>query len=181
MLAAMREEFLDLYERERPLVERFLMLAGAGRQDAEDGAHEAFAEAWRLVAQGSWHQVGNRRAWLRTVAYRCFARPPGQRRSARAVSTAPADLPGLNQDGASPDHAEPTVQALSVLDALNRLGDRQASAVIALDLDAFTGSEIAAILGIDEQRVRDLRKKARSHLKRILAATTLVGEEEQKP
>lgn len=181
ILASMREQFLDFYERERPLVERFLMLAGACRQDAEDGAHEAFAEAWCLVARGLWFQVSNWRAWLRTVAYRSFLRPPGQRRSARAVSMELDDLRDLDVGARSPDHAELAVQSLAVLDALDQLGDRQASAVIALDLDAFTSSEIAAILGIGEQRVRDLRKKARGHLKRILAATALDGKEELRP
>ena len=71
MLAAMRVEFLDFYERERPRVERFLMPLGASRQHAEDGAHQAFADAWSRLARGDWHQVNNPPAWVRTVAYRC--------------------------------------------------------------------------------------------------------------
>lgn len=178
MLSGMREEFLDFYERERPLVERFLILLGAGRQDAEDGTHEAFAEAWRKITDGTWPQVASQRAWVRTVAYNAFRRPPRQRRSALDALKDPADLPGLG--GLTPDHAELTAWALTVLGALRQLEDLQAGAVIALDLDGVPGDEIAVILGVGSQRVLDLRKKARAHLGRILAPATLAREGEAR-
>lgn len=175
-LVGMREEFLDFYECERPLLERFLMMLGASRQDAEDGAHDAFAEAWRVLVQGEWDQVGNRRAWVRKVARCSCKRPPGQRRSAQDSPMAPDDLPATADT--APDHAELTVQAALVLDALVQLNNKQAAAVIALDLDGFATAEEADILDVSEQRVRDLRKKARGHLERYLAATTDDRKEE---
>lgn len=52
--------------------------------------------------------------------------------------------------------------------ALNLVDDEDARAVVALDLDDIPGPDIATALGLDEQRVRDLRKKARRILKRHL-------------
>jgi RNA polymerase sigma factor (sigma-70 family) len=177
MLAGMSDKFLDFYEHAKPLVERFLTLSGASREDAQDAAQEAFTEGWLLVRRGKWTQqeVENPAAWIRQVAYRRYRRPPGSRRRIASVPAAPHDLP----DHVSADHAEPTVQALTVLGALDQLADAEARAVIALDIDDMPGPQIAQILGVDEQRVRDLRKKARNHLKRYLPAAPGVRKEEQ--
>jgi DNA-directed RNA polymerase specialized sigma24 family protein len=43
---------------------------------------------------------------------------------------------------------------------------------MAFYLDGFATSEIAAELGITEQQVREVMKKARAMLRRALAATT---------
>jgi DNA-directed RNA polymerase specialized sigma24 family protein len=48
---------------------------------------------------------------------------------------------------------------------------------MAFRLDEFSTGEIAATLGIAEQRVRDILKKARRDLKRILAAGTEGSEQ----
>jgi len=55
-----------------------------------------------------------------------------------------------------------------VLEALRGL-DEQARAVMAFHLDDFPTAAIADALGLTEQRVRDVKKKARAALKTALA------------
>jgi DNA-directed RNA polymerase specialized sigma24 family protein len=77
------------------------------------------------------------------------------------------DLPA--QD---PGHDELTAQAQAVLQALRAL-DEEARTVMAFDLDGILTSDTAAALNVTEQRVRDIKKRARAALKRYLAASAI--------
>jgi RNA polymerase sigma-70 factor (ECF subfamily) len=155
----MRQAFLEFLDAEYHLVVRFMMRNGAGLCEAEDATQEAFTRGWQKVARGQWPEVTHPRAWIRTVALNHHRK---QRRDV-AASGAP---PEIAEPG--PGHAELTGQTLDVVTALNLVDDEDARAVVALDLDDIPGPDIATALGLDEQRVRDLRKKARRILKRHL-------------
>lgn len=174
ILARMRE-FRDFYKYELPRVQKFLMYNGATRDDAQDAAQEAFLEAWRLFElppRWGWARINDRRAWIRQVALNKYRRPPGPRRRPDTVPIpAPPDLPERG-----PGHAELTESAMTVLEALGRI-DEDARLVIALDLDEIPTSQIAGIIDATEQRVRDLRKKGRRQLNRLLTAAALEREE----
>lgn len=158
-------EYLDFYEREFRRVVYFLILTGAGLEDAQDAAQEAFIEAWRLLDKPSgWPQVEYRRAWIRKVALRRYHRPPGPRRKPAVIAV--NDVPDLPQLGAG--HAEITEGTLSVRAALAAL-DSDLRAIIALDMDGFSTAEIAQFLEITDQKVRDLRRKGRGRLRSELA------------
>ncbi|TDB79208.1 sigma-70 family RNA polymerase sigma factor [Actinomadura sp. KC216] len=165
----MRETFLDFYADEYQQVVRFLMIArGAALHAAEDAAQEAFIEAWRTAhLPGDWERIGNRRAWIRTIALRRYNRPDGTRR--RRPPTVPgveevlADLPSLR-----PDPADLAIGTMRVLQALRAIEDDQARAVMAFTLDGHSDRVIAAHMDIDPQRVRNLRAKARTLLRRHL-------------
>jgi RNA polymerase sigma-70 factor (ECF subfamily) len=77
-----------------------------------------------------------------------------------------------------PGHAELTAQAQAILQALRGL-DTEARAVMAFSLDGFTTADVADALKITQQRVRDVKKRARTALKRQLAAT--VAAEGRQP
>lgn len=150
----MRNEFLDFYERERPLVEKFLIHLGADRSDATDATRQTFVEAWRLLGPpGHWERIENRGAWIRTVARRTLQQPRGP----------------LRRPGPTPVPDDLSAQTLAVLGALDDLGDEDARAVIALDLDAVPSAEAADVLELSEPEVLDLRAKARGSLLRRLA------------
>lgn len=100
----------------------------------------------------------------RTVALCRYRRPLGPRRRSLIADGEIPDRPGPG-----PGHDELTVQARSVLDALRTL-DQESRAVIAYDMDGIPAADIACELGISQQRVRDIRKKARAALKRWLAS-----------
>jgi RNA polymerase sigma factor (sigma-70 family) len=163
MMAGVCADLLDLFESEFHQVIRFLMYFGASFPEAEDATQEAFCQAWQKLTRNpeKWAAVRNPRAWIRTVAYRKYQRPPGPRRH---LATLPTDnVPDTAQPG--PDHADLTAGTLLVLDALHALEPRE-RAVMAYHLDGFNGPETASALGITGQQARDALKKAR----KILAA-----------
>jgi DNA-directed RNA polymerase specialized sigma24 family protein len=73
-----------------------------------------------------------------------------------------------------PGHEELTVQAQLVLRALRSL-DEEARAVMAFELDGIPAADIARALDITQQRVRDVKKKARKALKYELAGNATPG------
>lgn len=113
---------------------------------------------------GRWQAITNQPAWIRTVALRRYKRPPGPR--TRPQLSPHAEIPDLPSPWPGP--GDITVQAQLVLEALRSL-DEEARPVMAFCLDDFTTLETATALGITEQRVRDVKKKARAALKRALA------------
>ena len=158
---ASRTAFLDFFDHEYHSVIRFVMLNGAALDDAQDAVQDAFLQAWEM-----WEHIHNPVAWIRVVALRYYRRPPGQRR--RMTTLPVASVPDIPQSGLSP--SELSNQTLDVLAALRGL-DEQSRTVMAFHLDGFPTSAIAEVLGLTDQRVRDLKKKARGSLARILAQT----------
>lgn len=158
------ERYEAHYRREFPKLVRTLMLGGAGLHDAEDAAHAALAETWKLFSDGRWEDVRTPAGWLVTVARRKRVRPDGLKR--RQPPTVPvADV--LDRPDPRPDIGELTVQARHVIEALWELPEDERS-VMALHVDGLRPVDIAPVLGLDEQRVRDLLRRARTKLKRIL-------------
>jgi RNA polymerase sigma factor (sigma-70 family) len=165
-VVAMRAEWIAFYDAEYHLVVRFVMRSGASLEDARDAAEEAFVESWALLSghPGRWSQIRNHRSWIRAVALRKQRRPPGPRR--RPLLAGNGEIPDAAGPGLEP--GELTVQTQAVLQALRGL-DHQARAVMAFLMDGFPAPVIAQTLGITEQRVRDVTKRARARLKRTLA------------
>jgi RNA polymerase sigma factor (sigma-70 family) len=167
-MARVREKFLDFIDGEYHRVVRFLMLAGATRQDAEDATQEAFLQAWREVTSGRWESIGNPRGWIRKVAWYARLRPPGQKRVQPQVAHG-VEPPDFAEPG--PGHAELTEQTQTVLDALASLPEAE-RIVMAFTIDRFTSTQTAMLLRLTQQKVLDLRKQARKALSRSLAPTS---------
>jgi len=168
-MAEMRAAFLDFFDCNYHPVVRFVMLNGATLHDAQDAAGAAFLDAWeRLTRPNGWETIQDPPAWIRTVALRKYRRPT---RSSLRVSPV-EDIPDAPQP-AAPDHGELTTQAQYVLATLRHL-DEQTREVMAFHLDGFSSPQIAVHLGITDQKVRDLLRKARKILGRKL------GELDQK-
>lgn len=162
---AMRSEWIAFYEGQYHLVVRFVMKYGASLEDACDAAGEAFLDAWALLQRqpGGWSQIRDRRGWIRKVALRKYQRPPGSR---RRPLTSDAKIP--DTPAAGPEPGELTAQTQAVLQALRSL-DPVARAVMAFRMDGFPTAAIAEAMEISEQKVRDVTKRARAVLKRLLA------------
>jgi DNA-directed RNA polymerase specialized sigma24 family protein len=138
------------------------MLNGAYLEDARDAAQEAFTESWALMDSqpDRWVAVTSKEAWIRVVALRRYRRPLGPRiRPQLAEEVVIPDLPDP-----APGPCELTAEAQTL-----RSLDEQARAVMAFYLDDFPTGAIADALHITEQRVRDVKKKARAALKIALA------------
>ena len=165
-LVETRTEWINFYDTHYHRVIRFVMLhSGASLEDAQDAAHEAFTESWEMMATdpARWRAITNQSAWIRTVAVRRHRRPPGPR--IRSHMSADAEIPDLPCPDPGP--GEMTAQTQTVLLALSNL-DAESRTVMAFYLDDFTVADIASALGVTEQRVRDMQKRARATLKRAL-------------
>jgi RNA polymerase sigma factor (sigma-70 family) len=155
-----RADFIAFYDREYLRIVRFLMYCGAGKPAAEDAAQDAFLDAWDVTVRGMWTGIGNQRAWIRKVARRKYDRPPGQRK--RPVTLPVPDLPEVLQPSWSNDE-DLAAETVDLLQCLQRL-DPELREIMALYLDDFSAIQIAAHLGITDQKVRDQYKKARKIL-----------------
>jgi RNA polymerase sigma factor (sigma-70 family) len=165
-----RAEWIDFYDTNFLRVVRFVMHNGGARDEARDAAQDAFTESWDLMNRNpsGWQAVQRKETWIRTVALRRYLRPPGPRR--RPLSRDGGEVPDRPAPG--PGHDELTAQAQAVLQALRAL-DEEARTVMAFDLDGIPTSDIAAALHVTEQRVRDIKKRARTALKRHLAESVI--------
>jgi RNA polymerase sigma factor (sigma-70 family) len=166
--AAARADWINFYDAEYHSVLRFVMRTGASLEAASDAAQEAFVDSWMLANHQpeSWSQIHSKRAWIRTVALRKYLRPPGPRR--RPTPDSKAEIPDFPDPALEP--GELTAQTQAVLEALSNL-DPEAHAVMAFRMDGFATAHIADVLGLSEQRVRDITKKARTKLRRSLESS----------
>ncbi|QXJ25756.1 sigma-70 family RNA polymerase sigma factor [Actinomadura graeca] len=170
-MAAMRQVFVGFFDAEYHPVVRFVMRFGAGLPDAQDAAQQAFLQVWNNMRRREWDEITNQRAWVRTVALRRYRARPGTRIE---IPLGPhIDLP---QPGTG--HAELTDQARDALALLRRL-DPDCREVIALALDDIPAADIAAALGISQQKVRDLRKKTRKQLRKHAPAVRREGRNQR--
>jgi RNA polymerase sigma-70 factor (ECF subfamily) len=170
-LVQVRAEWIDFYDTHYHRIVRFLMHNGASQADAQDAAQDAFIESFDLMTRSPdrWLAVTGKTTWIRTVALRRYLRPPGPRRRPLATVDEIPDVPAPG-----PGHDELTVQAQLVVRALQAL-DEDARTVMAFDMDGIPAADIADALGITQQRVRDVRKKARVALKQELAENATPG------
>jgi DNA-directed RNA polymerase specialized sigma24 family protein len=152
-----------LYAEDFAGVVQFVMYNGSTLQDAQDAANEAFLEAHKSVANGTWHQVESPGGWVRNVALRRWRRPPHSRKSVFADPIADPHGPSV---GHHPQ--ELADETLDVLAALRRL-EPAPRAVIAFDMDGYSVAETAKALGMSYVSVTRLRAKAKADLRRYLA------------
>jgi RNA polymerase sigma factor (sigma-70 family) len=155
-MVKMSAEFVKLYDEQYRMVIGFLMNSGASFHTAEEATQDAFAEAWGRVVDGRWTGITNPPGWIRIVGLRKYY---GQLRPEMAVP----DFAEAPDPGECP--ADLADEALLVLEALHGLPPRQRVSM-AFEFDGFSCRETADYLGVTEQQVRDLRKKAR----KVLAA-----------
>ncbi|MFB6642943.1 RNA polymerase sigma factor [Streptomyces chartreusis] len=163
--ARARGEFLDFVDLHYHRLVGLLMWSGAERQDAEDAVQEALLQGWRAVLSGRWSTIGNPAGWIRRVVWNTYRRPPGQKRTQPPIAHG-SELPDRPSPGS--DHAGLTDEALLVLHTLRRLPD-ELRLIMALTIDGATDTETAQLLNLTPQKVRDLRKSARTVLRRSLA------------
>jgi RNA polymerase sigma factor (sigma-70 family) len=172
VLLEVRAAWIDFYDAHYQRVVRFVMHNGACFEEAQDAAQEAFTESWAMVEShpGQWQAISSKGSWIRTVALRRYRRPPGPRvRPRLAEGACLPDRPSL-----APGPDELAAQTETVLRALHAL-DAQARVVMAFYLDDFPTAVIADALGLSEQKVRDVKKKARAALKSVLAGKASAG------
>jgi RNA polymerase sigma-70 factor (ECF subfamily) len=120
------------------------------RQAAEDIVQETLVRAWRnpdVLVNGK----GSVRGWLLRVA-RNLAVDWARARAARPKETEVPEVPV--DTAAMADHAEPVVDSLVVLDALNELSEEHRAVLVEIYFKGSSVAEAAAALRIPPGTVR---------------------------
>jgi RNA polymerase sigma-70 factor (ECF subfamily) len=146
-----------------PAVYRYLLYLTGHRETAEDLAQETFLLAWRHLEQ--FQGRAPLRLWLHQIARREFLHTRRRRRVSISLD-AVAELPDAHA-GDWTDDAE-----LRVL--LHKLPEEQREVMILHDLEGYSSSEIARIIGMPASTVRYHLGAARAHLAEGLGQGDLV-------
>lgn len=137
--------FAGLYRDQASAIVAFLLISGAGTEEAWDATQIAFEKAWE-----NWHKLRTPRAWLRTTAWRAYLRTSpntDDRRTDEPVPDRP-DTDMLPEDvvllAESTAHARALLARLPLLQRLH----------LAWHMDGFSYTEIAQQTGKKEPAVR---------------------------
>ena len=169
--AAMENREFDYDALVRPLESRMMRVAWRivrEREAAEDALQDALAAIWKKRAAVARHPNPQALILRMTVAAACDACRRRRRRLAHEV-------PGLAEDR-SADAAPPVTQAAEdralrteILEAIGRLPERQATAVLLRVVEERPYEEIAAAMDCTEATVRVHVLRAKAALAKRLA------------
>jgi len=147
--------------------EIYAYLARMLRDDelAADLTQDAFVKAYR--AYDSLQKPENARAWLYQIAHRVALDELRRRRIVRFVPLAGE----ARTTAPSAEHLVMDARLSGELQrALERIPERQRSALLLSELHDLTGLELASALGVSHVAARALLTRARESLRRALAA-----------
>ena len=156
-----RQSFIHYVEENQERLRRYLVALCCGDvQMAEDIAQDAFMKAY--LASDTFHDEGSFTAWIFRIAYTTFV---SRRRSWHPT----ADLDAADDVSAtSPGDYQPLYAAL------DRLSEKERSAILLYYIQGYNAREIGGIIGAGEEAVRQLLSRGRKHLRNILR---LYGED----
>ena len=155
----------ELFARHQNEIYAYLLRMLRDPELAADLTQDAFVKAYR--AYDALQKPENARAWLYQIAHRVALDDLRRRRIVRFVP-----LVGETRSAApSAEHLVMDARLSGDLQrALERIPDRQRSALLLAELHDLTGVELAAALGVSHVAARALLTRARESLRRALAA-----------
>lgn len=157
------ERFIDLVRVEQEPLRRFLLALCSGDSAlADDIAQDSLVRAY--VASGSFLGLSSFRTWLFRIAYNCYV----DHRRKKHPEQAPIDgNEALNLKDSNTSDASFRYQQL--YQALDRLPEKEKTAIILFYFEDRNIKEIASILGIPAGTVKYHLSTGRSHLKEYLS------------
>jgi RNA polymerase sigma factor (sigma-70 family) len=147
-------DFDAVFQNEYGKLLRYLITQGATSHEADDAVQAAFEQAFT-----QWRSITSPRPWLYKVARRMFLNSDVR---LRQRETPTDDLTSL--DTSTDDPVAYTVREHMTVEALQALPYQQRN-VMGLALSEFTPSEIADLLGLTAETVRQSLRRARITLK----------------
>jgi RNA polymerase sigma-70 factor (ECF subfamily) len=173
VLAAQRDPhaFAPLFTRYWEVVLRYCRFRLVDRQEAEDAASQVFVDAY-----ASLHRFRDRgaessfRAWLLTIAHHEVV---NRHRYRSRHPASPLDAAAYERDQTpSPEHV--AIAAGDMAQVVNLLGQLPARPreVVELRLAGLTDREIATVLGISGEAVRQAQSRAISRLRELMGIAT---------
>ena len=155
-----RSEFIAYVESNQKALRRFLTALCCGDSAlAEDIAQETYMKAY-MSADG-FRGDARFSSWVYRIAYNTFI---SYRRSIRPHSDVSEAAAVASDDSAdSGFHYQPLYAAL------DRLNERERTAVLLFYIEGYTIKEISAIVDASEDAVKQHLSRARKHLKTLLS------------
>jgi RNA polymerase sigma-70 factor (ECF subfamily) len=169
VLAAQRDPhaFAALFTRYWETVLRYCRIRLLDRQEAEDAASQVFVDAYaglhRFHDRGT---DGSFRAWLLTIAHHeVVNRHRYRARHPASPLDAAADVCDQTP---SPEHTAIAASDMAQIVTLLRQLPARPQEVLELRLAGLTDREIASVLGISGEAVRQAQSRAVSHLRALM-------------
>jgi RNA polymerase sigma-70 factor, ECF subfamily len=155
----------ELFAKHQGEIYAYLLRMLRDPELAADLTQDAFVKAYR--AYDSLQKPDNARAWLYQIAHRVALDDLRRRRIVRFIP-----LVGETRGSApSAEHLAMDARLSGELQrALERIPERQRSALLLAELHDLTGVELAAALGVSHVAARALLTRARESLRQALAA-----------
>jgi RNA polymerase sigma-70 factor, ECF subfamily len=155
----------DLFARHHNEIHAYLLRMLRDSELAADLTQDAFVKAYR--AYDTLEASENARAWLYRIAHRVALDELRRRRIIRFLP-----FTGEHKGAApSPEHLIMDLRLSGDLQrALERIPERQRSALLLAELHDLTGLELAQALGVSHVAARALLTRARESLRQALAA-----------
>lgn len=157
-----REEFIRYAEGVQRALRRFLTALCCGDTHlADDLAQETLVKAY--LSSDSIVNSHKFNSWIFTIAHNTFINSRRCRRPTVDLEEASAEASAESADGAF------RYQALYV--ALNRLAAHERTAILLYYLENYSVNEIADIVGVSVDAVRQQLSRGRKHLRSLLENT----------
>lgn len=153
--------FAAIVERYRPQLLVFARRTGANGR-AEDVVQQTFLQAFAALRAGT--EVSHLRGWLHQIA-----------RNAASASSRGSSEPTLDVDAvaaAAVDNTDARLLAVSALEAVADLPERQRYAFVRTALQGRSRAEVADAMGLSEGAVRQLVRRARIRVRSAVAVLT---------
>jgi RNA polymerase sigma-70 factor (ECF subfamily) len=155
----------DLFNRHHGEIYAYLVRMVRDPELASDLTQDAFVKAYRNY--DTLEKPENARAWLYQIAHRVALDEIRRRKIVRFI-------PWTGEHRGAAPSAEHLVMDLrlsaDLARALERIPERQRSALLLAELHDLTGLELAAALGVSHVAARALLTRARESLRQALAA-----------
>jgi RNA polymerase sigma-70 factor, ECF subfamily len=156
--------FSALVAEQSPRLLRFARSLLANPAEAEEVVQEALLRVWQQAE--TWQPNGRISTWLHQVAYRLCIDSIRRRRPSVAIDAVEEALP---DDDLAADARLMRIDAVSaVRAAVDRLPERQRTALVLCHFQEMSQAEAAAVMGIGESAYESVLARARRRLRVLL-------------
>jgi RNA polymerase sigma-70 factor, ECF subfamily len=140
--------------------------------DMDDAAAEAFAAVFRALP--NFKGESELSTWIYRIAYRVIVKARAKRKR-QAVAPLPAEPP-MSENPGPLEEAERAETAQAVWSAVEKLDEREASAVELYYRREWPLEQIADVMGCPLGTVKTLLYRARQHLRDILSVQEVADD-----
>ena len=154
-----RGEFIEKVERSQKSLRRFLVSVCSGDGDlADDIAQETYLKAY--LALDNFQDKGSFNSWILKIGYNTFLNQVRARRINIPIEEA--------EEQAGDENTDEKFRYENLYQALESLSARERSAITLFYLEGYSSKEIADILEISDEAVRQGLSRGRKKLKCML-------------